>query len=1412
MPNPLSALKPVNQLPSQTVPISQPKTPSLKSEPTAPVTARFTLPIKKTSDAGLPPFEQQQENFSTLIDQRTPAQLRRSVPSVKPSGLQAAIAKLQQDLPQANTGPLGAGQQALRQASGAESESMRKACLGEALEMADKLYTRGQIDQARELLSGVKSLLAEAPDSTLSHKAITLAHKLDSHGRLLGGGHFDKLAEVKSPEELLIQQAYMLKGTDPDQALSKIKQVFDTATKGPDRIFYQLRAVEFLRLNNDPDTDKVLESVQNELVMMPSKTTSKAEFLLETGMLWNQMNRPHDARPLMDAAAREAVTVADQEVLFKLSRLYDTQPATRQDALWCMEKGLEAAFAKRPDPLHPADLSSQVLDAFESATSSPLAWKHLQRDLPKASEQVISLLSDISGSDDAKYLRQHAQDVLELGQRILKLEQNSLLKTPFPFDKASLLAQKGFEAHLAKPDFTQAQGIAATLNDLAAHLSPVQPEEAALVSKTAAEMQIKLQTLLNQHVDELVGKQKGLISKLQQEGLPAGQETLDKLIAVQNHIDSGVENLIHVQDNLLQSAFVMARSNDTRALKAANDQLMEMSKQLNALMQLPSHISIQKDSPGFALHQPAFKLEVLDSMVQTARFAVEQHQVEGLITQLKHILDAEQQAPDPSLYQAANQLILDGARYLLSRHDSTPLINVGRDLLVTHLPRFTTLPFASDVEPSKRPPTPTTEDLLEIARLLQPVAPEKAAELAQPLAVGWLKSASLSSAEDPDKCLEALSKSLDAIRLAPTKRSELLPELNKGLLFVIKAAGESKDTELLRDAMQLARVYVPKDQLALEYPAQLISLSEGFAATDPGASVQLMSLAAAFSVKADQLLMCAEKLGSLAVQALKDNHSNPALGQGNVAMQACRQILGVAYRLNQLGSDEHLKLAEPLGQLMTALNDQMPTQQVKALGQAAQSLFQSKSVESASLSGVMFTPSFDSDFQPLASKEPFKFRDDITRGFLHKQTTVLHYRSEGHPPDNSPKARELDLKIDKFVQVVSRKSQMAYEELKNTQFTDWDVSKGHYARKCLLKNQWDQVKKAYKLSDNLPVPANRETEVSAVFYDLQRVLTIGKKGPSSDYDKELAQAQEDADNAYELDQKKGVDPLISADERFITARMTAHADPNAESTKFAASESVAMLSTLGGYLIEERTYQLLKADTHKQEQMIPWIGDKVSWTDQDTDILGGTTRPDLTLKIPGEELHLLMDFTAFNSQGHIYGKTPRWTDSNLVADSVEVLYPSMTKHELKSFILEGKALTEAEIKQVKQAYEAEKAAIKERQANLTGLARSMHYFFKMGLFDKEPEMKKKSETLNAMGHLCKRYGLPYQSAGSNIKIPSPGRKKTQLAQINLAMDFYKAKAKAVIANPAKYGLNVAFDDAQELVRNLQTFLNKIDPA
>lgn len=354
----------------------------------------------------------------------------------------------------------------------------------------------------------------------------------------------------------------------------------------------------------------------------------------------------------------------------------------------------------------------------------------------------------------------------------------------------------------------------------------------------------------------------------------------------------------------------------------------------------------------------------------------------------------------------------------------------------------------------------------------------------------------------------------------------------------------------------------------------------------------------------------------------------------------------------------------------------------------------------------------------------FKEQDKITQAYQMQDITMVHYQSTGS---------ETRLKdpIDKFSAIVAEKTQIAYQEMVTGSLGSWQ-SNGHFERLMEMQDSWSTVKTLVATMPSGTDPAHKAKLQEALFYDIQKMKTVlGKK----DLD----------DKPYNADLKLRMAAASSSGtfdkDAFLAERLNLH-NTTPKALEYAAKRSMGMLNALAGYLIEGRTYQLMTNEN-------PWFSKNLEWSDQDTGILGKSTRPDMSVKMMDSGKTLLLDFTAFNSQGHIFNKTPSWVASAKVADSVEVLYPSFDKELLKDILLEDSgSLTPEQIANKREAFKLQQEAQsqeKQRDKNLVvafrednnaflkivgGKSAAYHLLRSQGALTKSYQSKSDPKTLN----------------------------------------------------------------------------------
>ncbi|MDR3518867.1 MAG: hypothetical protein P4M00_23965 [Azospirillaceae bacterium] len=339
---------------------------------------------------------------------------------------------------------------------------------------------------------------------------------------------------------------------------------------------------------------------------------------------------------------------------------------------------------------------------------------------------------------------------------------------------------------------------------------------------------------------------------------------------------------------------------------------------------------------------------------------------------------------------------------------------------------------------------------------------------------------------------------------------------------------------------------------------------------------------------------------------------------------------------------------------------------------------------------VQSAPDDTSTFIAVEDLSDFNYQKQTSKAKKYKYATVLHYTSVG---GMTTKQQE---EVETFAETVTRSTNTAHEELVRGAFGEWDEDGSHLLQMLNLQTDWHKVEKD-----------------KAAFYDLQKVRTLqsGKQLEKNKYNEEIAEAA-----------AKAGWPNDFKEDEYLTLRALAHQEKRRRI--YAESRSLKMLHRVAGYLIEERTYQLLPSR------------DQVPWTDQDTSILGGGTRPDITLPLKDSASKFaLLDITASDSQGHIFDKRPEWTKSQKVADSIEVLYNSLDHGTLLDVMLEKQSLGAEEVARRQAALQsrherarAERDAAEKRvRATLDGLG--------------GPEFRQLVGGMTPAKHLLKLFGI-----------------------------------------------------------------------
>jgi hypothetical protein len=293
-------------------------------------------------------------------------------------------------------------------------------------------------------------------------------------------------------------------------------------------------------------------------------------------------------------------------------------------------------------------------------------------------------------------------------------------------------------------------------------------------------------------------------------------------------------------------------------------------------------------------------------------------------------------------------------------------------------------------------------------------------------------------------------------------------------------------------------------------------------------------------------------------------------------------------------------------------------------------------------------PAQATEFSAVTDKSVYNYQDQIDKVKKFKDATVVHYTSA------APMTAEQRKEVDDFAELATKRMHAAAGELVRGAFDDWDEDGSHLVQMLNLQKDWEKVGKD-----------------KALLYDLQKLRTVQAKKPleKKPYNNAIEAALTEAGWPDEFDE-----------DHYIALRQAAH-EGSPKARAYAEGRGLNMLHTVAGYLIEERTYQLLPPK------------DEVPWTEQDTSILGGGTRPDIVLPVTGSPGKVaLLDITASNSQGHIFNKRPAWTKSQKVCDSIEVLYASMDHGTLLNVMLEKQSFSPEEVERRRLANQEKLAA------------------------------------------------------------------------------------------------------------------------
>ncbi|WKB54346.1 hypothetical protein [Eleftheria terrae] len=316
---------------------------------------------------------------------------------------------------------------------------------------------------------------------------------------------------------------------------------------------------------------------------------------------------------------------------------------------------------------------------------------------------------------------------------------------------------------------------------------------------------------------------------------------------------------------------------------------------------------------------------------------------------------------------------------------------------------------------------------------------------------------------------------------------------------------------------------------------------------------------------------------------------------------------------------------------------------------------QSAEAENTSTDQDMGEGSQASDnFAQITDFSDYNFSAQIDKVKTYNRTTLIHYKSKGASTLQGGDAETQLQAVASFAEAATRHVHQAASELTRGEFANWDPTGSHLKHMLDLQRDWQAAGKN-----------------EAKFYDLQKLRTVqaGKQLEKNDYNRGIANALQAAgwpDNFNE--------------EAFWQVREAMHAK-DAELQSDAKARALAMLNRVAGYLVEERTYQLLRS-THEG-----------TWTEQDTSALGGGTRPDITMPLTGSGAgkYALLDITAAGSQGHIFAKQPLWTNSTKVVDSIEIMYPSYDQATLTDIMLNKQSFTPEQLEERRQAHANRKA-------------------------------------------------------------------------------------------------------------------------
>lgn len=327
-------------------------------------------------------------------------------------------------------------------------------------------------------------------------------------------------------------------------------------------------------------------------------------------------------------------------------------------------------------------------------------------------------------------------------------------------------------------------------------------------------------------------------------------------------------------------------------------------------------------------------------------------------------------------------------------------------------------------------------------------------------------------------------------------------------------------------------------------------------------------------------------------------------------------------------------------------------------------------------------------------------------------------------------------KVKAFSMHVAQAVEQAYNELSLMNVSDWDGKRAHLNNLGTMQATWAESGLAVDNKINLNDDAR-----GALYFELLRLDDDADFQPSRNKatdpveKKYFDKLRNDCATAYPPDGYPDEDPAKR--QKFIELRTEFHSDPaNSNVTSLASGKGLSMLSARAGYLIEERAYQLMS------DRGV------LGWDDQNTEVLGKGTRPDVTLPLGGNR-YALLDINASESTGHILKKSPSWTDKARIPAAIEVTYPSFDSKLLVSHLLEKKAQFPSHMAEQREQHLQLLQQQQDDKAEVLNWLRDLRDNYSQSALNKVTRSQKNS------AHLAATLGLTTGWKGLPKKLPSP---------------------------------------------------------